>query len=286
MGAEGRSVDSGDLAWGRPVTRAVADPGHLEREVKLGVDLDFVLPDLTGDVGTPGPPHGAGDAHGLLRYGGVPAVASWHDPPPSHRRRAGSRDVDGQASGIQPRGRRWTARSCRGPDPGRRCPRRRSDCSSGSPAAHRCIRSSSWSRRGVVSSWPTRQGRGGGELDDDTVTVAGGNRDGVCFRQIEVELGPGGDELAGRVVRRLLRAGARPGGEQKLAKAVDLPAHVAAGGSDPKGLADGGRRRAPASPPRWTASSTTTTYCGSTPRIHRWRGSTRPGWPPAVCARS
>ena len=78
-----------------------------------------------------------------------------------------------------------------------------------------------------------------GELDDDTVTVAGGNRDGVCFRQIEVELGPGGDELAGRVVNRLISAGARPGGRQELAKAVDLPAPSRAGGSDPQGLADG-----------------------------------------------
>ncbi len=62
------------------------------------------------------------------------------------------------------------------------------------------------------------------ELDDDTVTVRGGARDGVRFRQIELELGPGGDALVGPVRKRLSHAGARPGGGQKLAKAVDLPA--------------------------------------------------------------
>ena len=61
------------------------------------------------------------------------------------------------------------------------------------------------------------------ELDDDTVTVKGGTRDGFRFRQIELELGPGGDALVDPVLKHLTCAGARPGGEQKLAKAVDLP---------------------------------------------------------------
>ncbi len=62
-----------------------------------------------------------------------------------------------------------------------------------------------------------------GELDDDTVTVVGGARTGLRFRQLELELRPGGEALVAPVVRALTRAGARPDGEQKLAKAVDLP---------------------------------------------------------------
>ena len=65
-----------------------------------------------------------------------------------------------------------------------------------------------------------------GELDDDTVTVIGGDRDGVRFRQIELELGPGGDRLVDRVLKQLRHAGARRGGKQKLATAVDLSARL------------------------------------------------------------
>jgi CHAD domain-containing protein len=77
------------------------------------------------------------------------------------------------------------------------------------------------------------------ELDDDTVTVVGGARDGLRFRQIELELGPGGDVLVGPVVKRLTGAGARLGGEQKLARAVDLPVRAPRG----PGLTIGGGSR-------------------------------------------
>ena len=76
-------------------------------------------------------------------------------------------------------------------------------------------------RRRLVLSGPS--GVPLGELDDDTVTVVGGARDALRFRQIELELGPEGDLLIGPILKTLIRAGARQGGEQKLAKAVVLP---------------------------------------------------------------
>jgi len=61
------------------------------------------------------------------------------------------------------------------------------------------------------------------EIDDDVVVVRGGTRDGLRFRQIELELRPGGDALLGPTVVLLGSAGAQHGGSQKLALAVDLP---------------------------------------------------------------
>lgn len=59
------------------------------------------------------------------------------------------------------------------------------------------------------------------ELDDDHVLVVGGPRDGLQFRQVELELIEHGWE--GReVIRRLEAAGARVEPAPKLAKAVDL----------------------------------------------------------------
>ncbi len=204
------------------MTRAVADPGHLEREVKLGVDLDFVLPDLTGDVGTPGPPL---ERAMRTAYFDTAEFRLW-------RRGMTLRHRTGEEPGAGT----WTAKlpeSSRGPTldrtelswagPREALPEEAIGLFLGitrSSPLHQIVELVTTRRRFILAD-PAGARRG--ELDDDTVTVAGGNRDGVCFRQIEVELGPGGDELAGRVVRRLLRAGARPGGEQKLAKAVDLP---------------------------------------------------------------
>ena len=62
------------------------------------------------------------------------------------------------------------------------------------------------------------------ELDDDTVVVEGGARDGLRFRQVELELHPGGDVVRDAVVAELERAGAPSGDLPKLAKAFDLPA--------------------------------------------------------------
>ena len=60
------------------------------------------------------------------------------------------------------------------------------------------------------------------ELDDDLVLVVGGLRDGLQFRQVELELLE--QEWEGReVIRHLEAAGVRVGSVPKLAKAVDLP---------------------------------------------------------------
>jgi CHAD domain-containing protein len=61
-----------------------------------------------------------------------------------------------------------------------------------------------------------------GELDDDTVTVIGGRRDGLRFRELELELGSRGEAILDAVVDELRRAGARVGNEPKLAKALGL----------------------------------------------------------------
>jgi CHAD domain-containing protein len=66
------------------------------------------------------------------------------------------------------------------------------------------------------------EGRSAAELDDDTVTVVGGRRDGLRFRQLEVELGDGGPAILHAVVRALRRAGAHVDDEPKLAKALGL----------------------------------------------------------------
>lgn len=61
-----------------------------------------------------------------------------------------------------------------------------------------------------------------GELDDDTVTIHGGTNDGLRFRQIELEFEEEDADLIKRVLDRLHAAGARP--DQigpKLARALD-----------------------------------------------------------------
>jgi CHAD domain-containing protein len=69
-----------------------------------------------------------------------------------------------------------------------------------------------------------------GEIDDDTVAVAGGELTGLTFRQIEFELTPGPEGLRGdpstieRVLTALREAGARVDHEQKFAMAVGTAA--------------------------------------------------------------
>jgi CHAD domain-containing protein len=60
------------------------------------------------------------------------------------------------------------------------------------------------------------------ELDDDVVTVVGGARDGLRFRQLELEFAPGGERVVDRARRALRRAGARPDDRPKLARALGL----------------------------------------------------------------
>lgn len=64
-----------------------------------------------------------------------------------------------------------------------------------------------------------------GELDDDTVTIHGGDHDGRRFREIELELEDGDDGLVAAVLERLRQAGARPEpAGPKLARALDAGA--------------------------------------------------------------
>ena len=69
------------------------------------------------------------------------------------------------------------------------------------------------------------------ELDDDAVTILGGAREGIRFRQIELELAGGDSAVLGAVVDELHRAGAFPDNEPKLAKAIRFwsAAHAANG---------------------------------------------------------
>ncbi|MGA3146341.1 MAG: CYTH and CHAD domain-containing protein [Acidimicrobiales bacterium] len=216
------------------MTRVVARRSHLEREVKLGVDLDFVLPDLTEDVGTPGPPM---ERAMRTAYFDTAEFRLWRRGMTLRHR-----------AGEEPGAGTWTAKV---PAPSEGPTLDRTELSWAGPREalpeeaiglflgitrssplHQIVELVTTRRRFLLAG---SAGVPGGELDDDTVTVSGGNRDGVCFRQIEVEFGPGGDVLGGRVVNRLLAAGARPGGEQKLAKAVDLPARSRQGARIHKG---------------------------------------------------
>ena len=61
------------------------------------------------------------------------------------------------------------------------------------------------------------------ELDDDTVTVIGGPRDGLRFRQIEVEMRRGDASWIDALLAELRQAGASVDDGPKLAKALDLP---------------------------------------------------------------
>jgi CHAD domain-containing protein len=225
------------------VTRVAADPGHLEREVKLGVDLDFVLPDLTDEVATSRP-----QMQQAMRtaYFDTAEFRLWRRGMTLRHR-----------TGDEPGSGTWTAKlpapsdgptldrtELSWPGPRDSLPEEAIGLFLGitrSSPLHQIVELVTTRRRFLLRD---SAGVARGELDDDTVTVVGGNRDGVCFRQIEVELGPGGDVLAGRVVNRLVSAGARPGGGQKLAKAVDLPAPSRQGTRINKGSSMGDIARA------------------------------------------
>ena len=68
------------------------------------------------------------------------------------------------------------------------------------------------------------EGSAWAELDDDTVTITHGPRDGRQFRQLEVELLGDHRDGVDAVVSALQRAGGRTGNREKLATALDLKA--------------------------------------------------------------
>jgi CHAD domain-containing protein len=200
----------------------------IEREVKLGADLAFEVPDLSSVVGrTVQPP----EQQMRTAYFDTPEFRLWHRGI-TLRHRTGEEAAAGT----------WTVKlpaKSEGPTLDR------TELSWGGPretlpaGATRLLRgiTRSSSLHQIVELVATRRrlilhdsaGVPLGELDDDTVTVIGGSRDGVRFRQIELEVGSGGDALVDPVLKQLTSAGARPDGEQKLAKAVDLPVRLPEG---------------------------------------------------------
>jgi CHAD domain-containing protein len=61
------------------------------------------------------------------------------------------------------------------------------------------------------------------EIDDDTVTVKGGPRDGLCFRQVELELHDAHAKVVRKVTARLKGVGLSPETTTKLGRAMGFP---------------------------------------------------------------
>jgi CHAD domain-containing protein len=208
------------------VTSRTPKSVSLEREVKLRADLNFVLPDLRTAVGWSADQP---EQHLRTAYFDTMDFRLWQRGI-TFRRRAGEEAGDGT----------WTLKlpaHSEGPTLDRIESSRGGHLQSPPAEATRLLqgiaRRSSFHQ--IVGLDATRRriilhdadGVACGELDDDTVTVIGGSRDGIRFRQIEFELGPGGDVFIGPLLKLLTSAGARLGGEQKLAEALDLPARMA-----------------------------------------------------------
>ncbi len=66
------------------------------------------------------------------------------------------------------------------------------------------------------------------EIDDDTVTVKGGPRDGLRFRQVELEVHDAGAKVVRKVTARLEGAGLSPETTPKLERAMGFPVAPAA----------------------------------------------------------
>ena len=66
------------------------------------------------------------------------------------------------------------------------------------------------------------------EIDDDTVTVKGGPRDGLRFRQVELELQDAGAKVVRQVTARLKGVGLSPETTPKLERAMGFPVAVTA----------------------------------------------------------
>ena len=66
-------------------------------------------------------------------------------------------------------------------------------------------------------------GRPIGEVDDDRVTVVGGRRDGLRFREVEVEFEAAPAKVVEAVLKKFAKAGVRSGKAPKLSRALDLP---------------------------------------------------------------
>ena len=197
----------------------------LEREIKLGVELRFRMPDLTA----------AGTGLQVLPRPVLRLAATYYDTPDLQLLRRGitlRRREDRLGGGEN----LWTLK-----------------LPAGTSHAHLARHEHSWSGelpeipeearflvRGLVRRselvivarlLTTRRradvvdGSGGrvAEVDDDIVSVMSGVRQGLRFREIEIELGESGEEVARALVTLLCDAGATLGdGLPKLDRAVSL----------------------------------------------------------------
>lgn len=209
----------------------------VEREVKLQADLDLALPDLRGLVG------------GTYRLPEQDLRAAYFDTPES---RLWKRNITlRHRTGEGPDSGTWTLKL---PESSRARTLDRTELSwAGSrdevPGEVRRL------LRGIVRHAHLQlvaelhtvrrplqlqdgHGRPWAELDDDLVTVRGGPRDGLRFREVEIELADDGERVRRRggkkggdaldvVVEALRKAGARPDNSPKLAIALGLDARRA-----------------------------------------------------------
>jgi CHAD domain-containing protein len=203
--------------------------GTDEREVKLDVDLAFTVPDLRGLVGR------------TVRLPDQVLRATYFDTPEMRLWRRGitlrHRTGEGGESGV------WTMKV---PGPSHGAVLDRTELSWSLPKdaipdeanliLTGIVRRSRLGEVAVIETARRRlklvsdDDRDLGELDDDTVTVHGGQHDGRRFRQIEFELDAAPRSVVDAVIGRLSQAGARSGDQRpKLSQALG------ANGSDADG---------------------------------------------------
>jgi CHAD domain-containing protein len=197
--------------------------GYLERETKLSATLGFDVPDLRGTAGrTERLPEE--DLHS--RYFDTPDLRLWSRGI-TLRHRTG--DLSGPGT--------WTLKL---PEHQHGATFERSELSwpgEASPVPGEALNILKGiirrSTLGLIAELKTTRrrlklqepdGTAWGELDDDIVTVAGGPRDGVRFRQIEVEVEPDHPQVAKAVLTALRAAGAQSDAEPKLARALGVTA--------------------------------------------------------------
>jgi CHAD domain-containing protein len=210
-----------------------------EREIKLGADLDFELPDLRRIVGgTERLP----EAQMRTIYFDTDDLRLWAEGLTLRHRMGESPETegiwtlkipaDGPGAFLERQEITWPGHPDTVPEVARSLLR--------GIIRHRelgvVVELHSTRRRLVLHD---RSGQAWGEVDDDTVSVVGGPRDGDRFRQLEIELRDlpettrlrpskqsprqlASTEAVEVVVKRLRAAGATRGDGQKLAKALGL----------------------------------------------------------------
>jgi CHAD domain-containing protein len=217
------SKDEGDALdnHSEPEAQVTLDDGYIERELKLTADPTLEIPDLRRVAG------GAvwlSEQQLSTAYFDTPELRLWH-------RGITLRHRTGEASVVGT----WTVKLPIG-DEGPTLNRTELSWSGSReefPAAavrllEGIVRRSNLNLVAQLATTRRRlalvdtKGVSHGELDDDTVAVIRGRQAGLHFRQIELELGAGGEALVKPVLKMLKRAGAVPANEPKLGKALGL----------------------------------------------------------------